>query len=63
MDVLDKIAEKQMREWLLEGFSDEYDQEQINELTFDQLVRAVNGYYDGGYKSFLASMLWMEVEA
>lgn len=63
MDVLDKIAEPQMREWLLECFDDAYDQEHISELSFSQLKRAVNHYYDGGYPAFLESMLWMEVEA
>lgn len=60
MDILDKIAESEMRAWLLECFSDEYEQEHINELNFKQLVNSVNRYYDGGYKSFLASMLWMD---
>ena len=51
--------ESQMRDWLLECFSDEYDQEQIQELTHTELVRSINKYYDGGMKAFINS--WIEV--
>lgn len=53
----------EMRKWLLECFDEEYDQEQIRELSYDDCVKAVNRYYDGGFKAFLACMLWEEVEA
>lgn len=43
----------EMREWLLECFNDEYDQEKIQELTYGELVKAVNKYYDGGFKEFV----------
>jgi hypothetical protein len=46
--------DKEMREWLLGCFDDEYDQEQINSLSHEQLVRAINRYYDGGIRSFLS---------
>ncbi len=52
----------EMRKWLLECFDEEYDQEQIRELSFEQCVKAINRYYDGGYKAFL-SCYWAEVEA
>ncbi len=51
----------EMRKWLLDCFEDEYDQEQIRELSFEHCVKAVNRYYDGGYKAFL-SCVWAEVE-
>lgn len=51
----------QMKAWLLECFDDEYDREQIRELSFEHCVKAVNEYYDGGYKAFL-STTWIEVE-
>ncbi len=58
--------EKEMREWLLECFSDEYDQEQINELGYLELQRSINKYYDGGLNSFIAESVlsgWSIVEA
>ncbi len=42
-----------MIEWLLECFTDDYDQEQIQELTESQLTRAINRYYDGGLSAFI----------
>ena len=47
------VLDKEMGEWLLECFSDEYDQEQIEELTHEQLVRSINRYFDGGMKEFI----------
>lgn len=55
--------EKEMREWLLECFSDEYDQEQIEELTSKQLERAINKYFDGGLTAFKECCGWVLVEA
>jgi hypothetical protein len=46
--------EQEMREWLLECFSDEYDQERILELTYEQLEKAINRYFDGGMEEFKA---------
>ena len=45
--------EKAMKEWLLDCFNDEYDQEQIESLSYEQLVKSINRYYDGGMKAFL----------
>jgi hypothetical protein len=59
MDRLDT----EMKEWLLECFSDEYDQEQIEELTHEQLIRSINRYYDGGIQAFKACSGWVMVEA
>lgn len=50
------ILEKEMREWLLECFSEEYDQETINKLNRGQLVKAINRYFDGGIKAFLHNL-------
>lgn len=55
--------DKEMREWLLECFSDEYDQEQIEELTHEQLVRSINRYFDGGMKAFQECCGQVMVEA
>lgn len=46
----------QMRNWLLECFSDEYDVEQINELTHNQLVKAISRYFDGGFNAFMETV-------
>lgn len=43
----------QMREWLLECYDDEYDQEIIHELTDDQLIKTVNREFSGGMKQFI----------
>lgn len=51
----------EMREWLLEYFSSETCQEEINELTMPELIRAVDRYYDGGVKAFCNG--WSMVEA
>lgn len=40
------------REWLIECFPDA--EEEILELTAAQTKRAVERYYDGGWKEFLA---------
>lgn len=55
--------DKEMREWLLECFSDEYDQEQIEELTHEQLMRSINRYFDGGVAAFKECSGWIMVEA
>jgi hypothetical protein len=52
----------EMREWLLECFSEEYDQEQIEALSHNELVRAINRYYDGGIKAFKECSGWIMVE-
>lgn len=54
----------EMKAWLLECFDDEYDQEQIKELSYEHAVKAINHYYDGGIKAFReVSQMWREVEA
>lgn len=55
--------ETEMRDWLLECFSEEYEQEQINELTFNELKRSVNKYYDRGIKAFLYDTLDSTISA
>ena len=57
MDELDK----EMRDWLLECFSDEYDQDQIEKLTHNQLLRSINRYYDGGTLGFMDSLVIEEI--
>ncbi len=57
-----KTLETEMREWLLECFSDEYDQEQIEDLTYNQLVRSIERYYDGGVEEFKRCAGWIMVE-
>lgn len=61
--MLELYAMGEMKEWLLECFEDEYDKEQINELTYEQCVRAINRYYDGGMKAFIACNGWTAGEA
>ncbi len=55
--------DREMKDWLLECFDDEYDQEQIEELTHEQLVRSINKYYDGGMTAFKECSGWITVEA
>lgn len=55
--VVDTILKDEMQQWLLDCFSDEYDQEQIKELTYSQLKKAINRYYDGGIESFICTVL------
>lgn len=45
--------EKKMREWLLDCFDDEYDQEKINGLTIKELYKYIHCYFDGGVKTFI----------
>ncbi len=54
---VDTILQEAMREWLIECFTEEYDQEQIQELTYSQLTQAINRYYDGGMTSFISTVL------
>lgn len=49
----------EMRGWLLECFTDAYDQEEINGLTHEQLVSAINTYYDGGMVEFVNCSAWV----
>ena len=50
------MYETEMREWLLECFDDEHDQEQISDLSYTQLVRYVNRYHDNGFNGFMATI-------
>lgn len=43
----------EMKDWLLECFDEEGDKEEIEGLTHEQLVRAINKYFDGGMKCFV----------
>lgn len=45
--------EDKMREWLLECFASDDDQEEIESLGFNGLFIAVNRYYDGGIAQFI----------
>ncbi len=55
--------DKDMRELLMECFDEEADQEEIDSLTHEQLVRAINRYYDGGMRAFKECVGWIMVEA
>jgi hypothetical protein len=44
--------EENMKEWLLECFTEEADQEEIEALTREELIQAINRYYDGGLEQF-----------
>lgn len=55
--------DKEMKDWLLECFNEEYDQEQIEELTHEQLKRAINRYYAGGMAEFKQCLGWATIEA
>lgn len=47
----------EMREWLLECFEDEYDQEQIQSLSDSQLEKSIDRYFDGGKQAFYDMVL------
>lgn len=56
----------EMREWLLECFSSDDDQDIIEDLDDVELVSAINRYFGGGMKGFLqchAISNWDMVEA
>lgn len=55
--------EIEMKAWLMDCFSCEVDQETIEELTYEQLVRSINRYYDGGMTAFRECAGWIMVEA
>jgi hypothetical protein len=48
--------EEEMRVWLLECFTDEYEQEEINKLNVDELESSIYRYYDGGMESFIEAI-------
>lgn len=52
--------ETEMREWLLDCFTQAEDQEEIQELNYGELVKAVNRYYDGGFKEFVSGYINVE---
>lgn len=54
--------EKEMRGWLKECFSEENDREIIDEMTNDELLRAIIRYFDGGMEGFKECTGWKEVE-
>lgn len=54
---MDELLHAAMKEWLLDCFEDEYDQEQINELDHSDTLRAVNRYYDGGVEAFMSQYI------
>jgi hypothetical protein len=47
-----QYLETEMREWLLDCFEEEEDQEEILELSYERLCKSVNKYFDGGLKAF-----------
>lgn len=47
---------QQMREWLLDCFEDDYEQEEIQQLNFEEVQDAVQRYYDGGITGFIESI-------
>jgi hypothetical protein len=42
-----------MKEWLLECFQEDCDQEEIEELSTQELMNAVDRYFDGGMRAFV----------
>jgi hypothetical protein len=44
--------EKYMKEWLLDCFPDDADQEEIESLSREELMQAIRKYYDGGLDQF-----------
>jgi len=59
-----QILEKEMRSWLLDCFNDEYDQETIENLSFESLKKSVNRYFEGGFNEFiLCSCIQEQYEA
>jgi hypothetical protein len=54
---VDTILKDEMRQWLLDCFEEEGDREEIEELTYAQLRRVINKYYDGGLNSFVSAVL------
>ncbi len=53
----------EMKEWLLDCFQTENEQEEINELSHKELLEAVERYYDGGMKAFRECNGWASLEA
>ena len=57
MSPIKQFLANEMKQWLLECFEEEYNQEQINESSYEELKQSVNRYYDGGFKVFVDDML------
>jgi hypothetical protein len=53
MGVCMDTVHKHMREWMLECFIEEYDQEQIQNFNHRQLEKHVDLYFDGGLDAFI----------
>lgn len=53
VEMSEQELENNMREWLLDCYEDEYDQEQINQMSYRELIKAINWYYDGGIECFV----------
>ena len=45
--------DREMKDWLLDCFDEEADQEEIEGLGSQQLENAINRYFDGGMKEFI----------
>ena len=45
--------EQEMREWLLECFTQESDQEEIENLTEQELIESINRYFEDGIRAFI----------
>lgn len=54
--------ENEMRSWLKECFEDEYDHEQIDELSSVKLIDAIERYYAGGFAEFVKCSGWNVIE-
>lgn len=52
------VIDELMKDWLLDCFTEQQDHEEIEELTHDELVNAINRYYDGGMKEFVRCLGW-----
>lgn len=61
MSMLANMAHAQMKEWLLDCFNEEADQEKIKQLIYEHCVKAINKCYDGGFKQFIEDGLFEAV--
>jgi len=47
---------REMRDWLLDCFPDEYCQESIEQASEAKILKAINRFYDGGVEAFQNSI-------
>jgi len=55
--------QQEMIEWLLDCYSEEHDQEIINNLSYTELKRIVNREYAGGVDAFADVLLNFELSS